>query len=224
MKLLVGLGNPGPRYAGTRHNIGARAVGALAAELRAPLAEERFFGRFARAEIAGVAVGLLVPETFMNASGAAVAAALAELPVEDAARDLIIALDDVDLPFGRLRLRARGSDGGQRGLGDVLAVLGSEHVPRLRIGVGRAADPARDTRDYVLDAFSPEENAALPALLARAGDALRCFATAGIAEAMNRFNAAPPTAAAAAELPPKTASVATLAQILEELDRDREDR
>jgi PTH1 family peptidyl-tRNA hydrolase len=159
--------------------------------LRAPLAEERFFGRFASAEIDGVAVALLVPETWMNASGAAVAAALAELPVGDRARDLIVALDDVDLSFGRLRLRARGSDGGQRGLADVLAVLGSEDVPRLRIGVGRAADPAQGTRDHVLDAFSPAEDAALPALLTRAGDALRCFATAGIAAAMNRFNGAP---------------------------------
>jgi PTH1 family peptidyl-tRNA hydrolase len=194
VKLLVGLGNPGPRYARTRHNVGARAVAALAEALRAPLAEERFFGRFAQGQIAGVDVALLVPETWMNASGAAVAAALAELPLADRARDLIVVLDDVDLPFGRLRLRARGSAGGQRGLGDVLAVLGDEDVPRLRIGVGRAADPARDTRDYVLDAFSAEEEQALPALLARAGEALACFATAGIAEAMSRFNGMAPPA------------------------------
>ena len=91
---------------------------------------------------------------------------------------------------------ARGSDGGQRGLGDVLAVLRRDDVPRLRIGVGRAADPARDTREFVLDAFSPDEDVALPALIARAGEALRCFATHGIAEAMNRFNgpAQPPPA------------------------------
>ncbi|MBM4381888.1 MAG: aminoacyl-tRNA hydrolase [Deltaproteobacteria bacterium] len=194
MKLIVGLGNPGPRYALTRHNIGARVVGALAAELRVPLAEERFFGRFGAGEIAGERVGLLLPETWMNASGGSVAEAVAELPIEDVSRDLIVALDDVDLPFGRLRLRARGSSGGQRGLADVLAVLAREDVPRLRIGVGRSAEPARDTKDYVLDAFSPEENAVLPALIARAGDALRCFATAGIAEAANRFNGVgPPT-------------------------------
>jgi PTH1 family peptidyl-tRNA hydrolase len=85
-------------------------------------------------------------------------------------------------------VRAKGSDGGQRGLRDVLAALGREDVPRLRIGVGRSAEPARDTKDHVLDSFSAEEDAALPALIARAGDALRCFATAGIAEAANRFN------------------------------------
>jgi PTH1 family peptidyl-tRNA hydrolase len=194
MKLIVGLGNPGPRYARTRHNIGARVVGALAAELRVALAEERFFGRFGTGEIAGEAVGLLLPETWMNASGGSVAEAVAELPIADVSRDLIIALDDVDLPFGRLRLRARGSSGGQRGLADVLATLGREDVPRLRIGVGRSAEPARDTKDYVLDAFSADEDAALPALIARAGDALRCFATAGVAEAANRFNGMAPPA------------------------------
>lgn len=195
MKLIVGLGNPGSRYAETRHNVGARAVRALAAELGVSLDEERFFGRFGVGRIADTEVGLLLPETWMNKSGSAVAAALAELSLEEIARDLIIVLDDVDLPLGRLRLRARGSDGGQRGLGDVLAVLGHENVPRLRIGVGRAADPARDTKEFVLDSFTPEEAPTLPLLIARAGEALRCFATAGIAEAMNRFNAAPPSGA-----------------------------
>jgi PTH1 family peptidyl-tRNA hydrolase len=188
VKLIVGLGNPGPRYARTRHNIGARVVGALGAELCIALAEERFFGRFGAGEIAGEAVGLLLPETWMNASGASVAQAVAELPIADVSRDLIVALDDVDLPFGRLRLRARGSSGGQRGLADVLAALGREDVPRLRIGVGRAADAARGTKDHVLDAFSPEEDALLPDLIQSASDALKCFATHGAPEAANRFN------------------------------------
>jgi peptidyl-tRNA hydrolase, PTH1 family len=193
VKLIVGLGNPGARYAHTRHNIGARVVGALAAEIGVALAEEeRFFGRFGVARIADVPVGLLLPETWMNDSGGCVAPAVAALGLEDISRDLIVALDDVDLPFGRLRLRARGSDGGQRGLRDVLAALGREDVPRLRIGVGRAADPAGETKDYVLDAFSAAEAALLPALIERAGAALRCFATAGIDEAANRFNGPPP--------------------------------
>jgi PTH1 family peptidyl-tRNA hydrolase len=193
VKLIVGLGNPGPRYARTRHNVGARVVAALATELGASLAfEEHLFGRFGVARVADVEIGLLLPETWMNASGGSVAPAVAELSIEDVSRDLIVALDDVDLPFGRLRLRARGSDGGQRGLRDVLAVLGREDVPRLRIGVGRAAEPARDTKDYVLDAFSPEEDAVLPSLIRRASDALKCFATDGAAEAANRFNGFPP--------------------------------
>ena len=191
MKLIVGLGNPGPRYARTRHSIGARAVRALAAELGIACEEERYFGRFGVGRIEAEEVALLLPETWMNRSGASVGAATLELPLADLSRDLIVALDDVDLPFGRLRLRARGSDGGQRGLRDVLAVLGREDVPRLRIGVGRDADPMRETKDHVLDPFSADEDAALPELLARAGAALRCFAVAGIADAMNRFNAAP---------------------------------
>jgi PTH1 family peptidyl-tRNA hydrolase len=188
VKLIVGLGNPGARYARTRHSVGARAVRALASELGVALEEERFFGRFGSVRLESEDVGLLVPETWMNHSGASVAAAVGELALAAPERDLVIVLDDVDLPFGRLRLRARGSDGGQRGLRDVLSALGRDDVPRLRIGVGRAADPAADTRDYVLDPFSPNEDAALPELLARAGAALRCFATAGIGEAMNRFN------------------------------------
>lgn len=189
MKLIVGLGNPGARYARTRHNIGARVVAALAAELGIALElREELFGRLGVGRLGELEVALLLPETWMNASGGSVAPAVAALAIEDVSRDLIVAADDVDLPFGRLRVRAKGSDGGQRGLRDVLAALGREDVPRLRIGVGRSAEPARDTKDHVLDSFSAEEDAALPALIARAGDALRCFATAGIAEAANRFN------------------------------------
>jgi PTH1 family peptidyl-tRNA hydrolase len=198
MKLIVGLGNPGPRYARTRHNIGARVVAALASELGVSLAEEeRFFAHFGAGRIADVPVGLLLPETWMNASGGSVAPAASALGLEDVSRDLIVAVDDVDLPFGRLRVRARGSDGGQRGLRDVLAALGREDVPRLRIGVGRAADPARDTKNYVLDAFSPEEEAALPKLIQRACAALKCFATDGATEAANRYNGLPPPLAPA---------------------------
>jgi PTH1 family peptidyl-tRNA hydrolase len=197
VKLIVGLGNPGPRYAHTRHNIGARVVAALAGDLRIGLDEdERVCGRLGVGRIGDTEVALLLPETWMNASGGSVAPAVAELRIEDVSRDLVIAADDVDLPFGRLRVRARGSDGGQRGLRDVLAALGREDVPRLRIGVGRAADPARDTKDYVLDAFSHEEDALLPALIQRAGEALRCFATHGAAEAANRFNGMPAIPAA----------------------------
>ena len=124
------------------------------------------------------------------------APAVLALAIEDVSRDLIVAADDVDLPFGRLRVRSKGSDGGQRGLRDVLAALGREDVPRLRIGVGRAADPARETKDYVLDGFAPEEEALLQALLQRGSDALKCFAIHGAAEAANRFNGLPPPAPA----------------------------
>lgn len=192
MKLIVGLGNPGPHYARTRHNIGARVVSALAAELGVALAEdERLFGRAGLARLGDQDLALLLPGTWMNASGGSVAPAIEVLGVAEIARDLIIAADDVDLPFGRLRVRARGSDGGQRGLRNVLAVLGRDDVPRLRIGIGRAADPGRETKDYVLEGFSADEEAVLPELILRAAEALRCFVTHGPAEAANRFNGLP---------------------------------
>jgi PTH1 family peptidyl-tRNA hydrolase len=193
MKLIVGLGNPGARYANTRHNIGARVVRALAEELGVSLEpRETLFGRYGAGRIGAAPVSLLLPDTWMNASGASVAAALARLEGVEVARDLLVVLDDVDLPFGRIRLRARGSDGGHRGLRDVLAALGTEQVARLRIGVGRGGEPGSDTKQHVLDAFASAELEALPALIERASAALRCFAEEGIAEAMNRFNGLPP--------------------------------
>jgi PTH1 family peptidyl-tRNA hydrolase len=187
VKLIVGLGNPGRRYERSRHNAGFRVLDALAERARAEPAQRRFAGRYAECALAGERVGLLAPETFMNRSGEAVAEALAALPLADPAADLLVVLDDADLPFGRLRLRARGSSGGHRGLGDVLERLGTEAVPRLRFGIGRPAEP-RDTVDFVLDDFSGEEEALLRHALPRAADAVACFAREGIAAAMNRFN------------------------------------
>jgi PTH1 family peptidyl-tRNA hydrolase len=165
VKLVVGLGNPGPRYAGTRHNVGFRVVEAYAA----PLA-------------------VLEPGTFMNRSGGSVAEAVGDLEI-DPGRDLLVVFDDADLPFGRLRLRGHGGDGGHNGLGDVLTWLETREVPRLRVGIGRPEGPM-DTRDWVLGGFSPDEEAALPDLLRRAADAIDCFAAEGVVAAMNRFNAA----------------------------------
>jgi PTH1 family peptidyl-tRNA hydrolase len=187
VKLLVGLGNPGPRYARTRHNVGVRVLDAVAGRARAVLAERRFGGRCGEGTLAGERVLLLAPETFMNRSGAAVAEALAALPGLDPACDLLLVLDDADLPLGRLRLRARGSSGGHNGLADVLETLDSEAVPRLRFGIGRSAEP-RDTADWVLEPFAPAEEELLARALPRAADAVECFARAGIAAAMNRFN------------------------------------
>jgi len=187
VKLIVGLGNPGPRYERTRHNAGFRVLDAVAARARAGPAERRFGGRFAEGTLAGERIGLLAPETFMNRSGQAVVEALAALPIADPAADLLIVFDDADLPLGRLRLRARGSSGGHNGLADVLERLASDAVPRLRFGIGRPAQP-RDTVDWVLEPFAAEEEALLRELLPRAADAVACFASEGIAPAMNRFN------------------------------------
>jgi PTH1 family peptidyl-tRNA hydrolase len=191
VKLVVGLGNPGRRYSRTRHNVGFRVTGRLRERWRLPEPEERFEARFARARVAslgGLDVGVLEPETFMNESGASVAAALRKLPIEDPAHDLLVVLDDADLPFGRLRLRAEGGDGGHRGLADVLARVGRRDVARLRFGIGRPELPM-ETADFVLAAFSTEEERALAGHLERAAEAVETFLLEGIAPAMNRFNA-----------------------------------
>jgi PTH1 family peptidyl-tRNA hydrolase len=197
VKLIVGLGNPGPRYERTRHNAGFRVLDAVAARARAGPAEPRFAGRFAEGTLAGEHVGLLAPETWMNRSGEAVARALAALPIADPAADLLVVFDDADLPLGRLRLRARGSSGGHNGLADVLERLATEAVPRLRFGIGRPAEP-RDTVDFVLEPFAAAEEALLKQALPRAADAVACFAAEGIASAMNRFNGPWPEAPGAA--------------------------
>ena len=162
----------------------------VAERARIALDEERFGGRVGRGSAAGHEVCLLLPGTWMNDSGTAVAAALRGLAIEDPA-DLLVVLDDVDLPLGRLRLRARGSDGGHRGLADVLERLGREDVPRLRFGVGRPDQP-RDTSEWVLERFRPEERAAVEEAVERAAAAVECVVAEGVAAAMNRFNASPP--------------------------------
>jgi PTH1 family peptidyl-tRNA hydrolase len=193
VKLVVGLGNPGPRYADTRHNVGLRVAEHFAARCGISLTARRFAGRWGSGVLPGahpVAIAVLLPETFMNRSGEAVAQAVAGLPGLEPTRDLIVVLDDVDLPFGRLRLRPAGGAGGQKGLADVLERLGRRDVPRLRVGVDRPPGTG-DTRDHVLAPFSTEQRAALPEILERASDALVVALGEGLAVAMGRFNSDP---------------------------------
>ena len=194
MKLVVGLGNPGPRYADTRHNVGVRVLERFAGDHGLALDARRFASRFGSGSIAHggerLAVALLAPETFMNRSGEAVAQAASELELEDVASDLLVVFDDVDLPFGRLRLRPGGSAGGHRGLGDVIERLARNDFARLRFGVGRPA-PEQDTVDHVLEAFSAAEQAALPDHIARAARAIEVALCAGVSAAMNEFNRDP---------------------------------
>jgi PTH1 family peptidyl-tRNA hydrolase len=191
VKLIVGLGNPGPRYHGTRHNVGFRVVDSLASRLRIPLEPSGFEGRFGRGRAHGIDLGLLQPHTFMNNSGSAVLAALDALPVEEVSSDLLIVYDDADLPLGRLRLRPRGGDGGHLGLRDVIACLGTHEVPRLRFGIGRSPD-APDTVTHVLQEFAGSESQLVEGALERACAAVESFLLEGIVATMDRFNAAPP--------------------------------
>ncbi|NRA08451.1 MAG: aminoacyl-tRNA hydrolase [Myxococcales bacterium] len=196
--MVVGLGNPGLGYALTRHNVGFRIVERLAQACSIEIDEQRFGGRFRRGFVAGaearrVEIGILQPATFMNRSGGAVQAAVRDLGIRDCERDLLVVFDDVDLPFGQLRVRAFGGAGGHRGLADVLEGLGElgvEEVPRLRFGVGRS-ESGGDTANYVLEPFSAVEESQLPERLSLAAEALLVALGEGIPAAMNRFNRAP---------------------------------
>jgi PTH1 family peptidyl-tRNA hydrolase len=185
MKLVAGLGNPGRAYDGTRHNIGFDVLEALAKRAGSPGRRARFQGEFAQSTIRGCPVLLLWPLTWMNLSGASVLAAKDFYKIDDA--DILVLCDDFQLPTDTIRLRGSGSSGGQKGLSDILARLGSNAVPRLRIGVGPL--PAGWTSaDFVLGKFTKQERPAVAALVERAADAVEEWVGAGIESAMNRFN------------------------------------
>ena len=184
-KLVAGLGNPGARYDRTRHNMGFMALDALAALLGVSLDREKHQGLYAETMVEGERVMLVKPLTYMNRSGACVAACCRNR-ITDFSRVLVI-VDDVNLPLGRLRLRPGGSDGGHNGLRSVAEQLGSTDFPRLRLGVGRQADD-RDLADYVLSRFTPEEWPTAEALAKTGAEAARCWLTSGILETMNRYN------------------------------------
>ncbi len=187
MKLIVGLGNPGPKYAGTRHNIGFAVVDELAARRGATF--EAAPVDVLMAKVRGESPALLAkPLTFMNRSGEAVGALLRYYRIEIG--DLLVIVDEVHLPLGRLRARARGSAGGHNGLKSIIAHLGDE-FSRLRVGVGRG-DAQRDLADHVLAKFDADERADVEEMTKRAADAAELFVTAGIAAVMNRFNGGDP--------------------------------
>ena len=184
MALVLGLGNPGPRYAGTRHNVGWRVLERLVGRWGATPAGEHDTWRAWRAERAGRTVDLLVPLTFMNASGLALEAWRGDRTLEPA--ELLVVVDDVYLPVGRLRLRTSGSSGGHRGLESLETVVGRDFT-RLRIGVG-AAEDAAGLREHVLDEFDVDETIVVDEALERAADAVECWVAEGSLAAMNRFN------------------------------------
>jgi PTH1 family peptidyl-tRNA hydrolase len=185
VKLIVGLGNPGRRYQGTRHNIGFDVVDALAARHRAEWenAPRDIDGVTARWRTADTI--LAKPLTFMNLSGGAVVGLLQFYKVELA--DMLVVVDDVNLELGRLRTRGGGSAGGHNGLKSVIASLGTEEFARLRIGVGRG-DDRRDLADHVTAKFERDERENVAAATGRAADAVELFIAEGIGPVMNQFN------------------------------------
>jgi PTH1 family peptidyl-tRNA hydrolase len=190
VKLIVGLGNPGKEYRETRHNVGFMVADELARrhQLQWAMAPGQVPETFVAKRFGEPSWLVAKPLTFMNRSGEAVAA-LARYYGIDAA-DLLIVVDEVALPFTRLRARARGSAGGHNGLKSVIAGLGSTEFPRLRLGVGRG-DARRDLADHVLAKFEKGEQADLETLIARAADAAEMFAVADIEKVMRTYNPDP---------------------------------
>lgn len=182
--LIAGLGNIGAEYAHTRHNIGFDVLDALAGASNIAFASDRY-GSVAEMRVKGRTLVLLKPSTFMNLSGKAVAYWLQREKIE--VENLLVVVDDIALPFGSLRLRARGSDGGHNGLKDINAVLGSDAYARLRFGIG--GDFPRGMQiEHVLGKWTPDEQAALPPRLDAAGEIVRSFATQGLERTMNLYN------------------------------------
>ena len=181
---MLGLGNPGRRYARTRHNVGWRVVESLAGRWRAAPGEATEAYRSWRAEARGREVDLLVPLTFMNRSGAALEAWRERHGLEK--DGLLVLVDDVYLPVGALRLRGLGSSGGHQGLESIEGTLGTREYARLRIGVG-ASESAR-LEEHVLEELPRDEEETLAEALARAADAVECWIGEGLLVAMNRFN------------------------------------
>lgn len=188
MHLIVGLGNPGSQYSGTRHNAGFMAVNRLAEHFAAGPAKAQFHASVIQTQIDGQKVLLMQPLTYMNASGQAVAEAARFFRIEPA--NILVIVDDTALPVGVIRLKHRGGDGGHNGLADIQRALGTDAYPRLRIGVGepRVGEQRIAMRDYVLGRFTEEERSLLPAVLERCTQATRCWLTQGIDAAMNKFN------------------------------------
>ena len=188
MKLVVGLGNPGPKYAGTRHNIGFDVLDYLAAAPGVGRWRARFEALVTEAVEGTEQVLLLKPETFMNLSGRAVRAAVDFYTLTPA--DLLVVCDDIALPLGKLRARARGSDGGQKGLRSIREQLGTDEYSRLRIGVGAPGEHL-DASDHVLSRFKPGERAAVEEAVAQAAQAVLLWVRQGIDVCMNRVNGEP---------------------------------
>ncbi len=196
VRLIIGLGNPGRRYEGTRHNVGFDVLDEVAARRALEFSSAPAEAVMARTREVEPGVMLAKPLTFMNLSGTPVSVLVRyyRIPLDD----LLIVAEDVNLPLGRLRARARGSDGGHNGLRSVIDALGTQTVPRLRVGVGRG-DTRRDLAAHVLARFETSERPAIREAVVQAADAVEAFIVEGIGPVMNRFNGPPGSDAGADE-------------------------
>ena len=184
-KLVVGLGNPGPKYENTRHNIGFMVARKLLALVSADSVKAKFEGEFAEGTAGGCKALVLCPTTYMNSSGKSVKKALEFYKLSPA--DVLVICDDMNLALGQLRIRAKGSSGGQKGLGDIIRLLCTEDVPRLRIGID-PAPPGWDVPDYVLSKFKRSEEDTVEKAVELAAHASVDWITQGIDYCMNQYN------------------------------------
>ena len=188
--LIVGLGNPGKEYAHTRHNAGWRAIDILADKLGCKIDKGKFQGLYGQTTYNGEKLYLLKPLTYMNLSGRSVLQLSAYFNIPP--QRIIVLFDDISLEPGRLRVRADGSAGGHNGIKSIIAEVGSQDFPRVKIGVGGKAHPDQDLADHVLSGFTASEEKALKSALDRAADAALCIMDHGVPETANRFNGSKP--------------------------------
>ena len=188
MKLIVGLGNPGSQYAGTRHNVGFDVIGELSRRFDAEAAQTKYKSEYVDIRIGSDKVLLIAPMTFMNCSGEAVIQFVNFYQPD--LEDLVVVCDDMNLAGGRIRWRAKGSAGGQNGLNDIIKRLGSNAFPRLRIGIGRPPGQM-NTTSWVLGQFREEERECQELAMVRAADSLEKWVQVGLNPVMNEFNRDP---------------------------------
>ena len=188
--LIVGLGNPGREYEKTRHNAGFRALDILADNLGCKVDRLKFQGLYGQVNYQGTKLYLLKPQTYMNLSGRSVLQLSAYFNIPP--QRIIVLFDDISLEPGRLRVRADGSAGGHNGIKSIIAEVGSQAFPRVKIGVGGKAHPEQDLADHVLSGFSASEEKALSVSLKNAADAALAIIDRGVPEAANRFNGSKP--------------------------------
>jgi PTH1 family peptidyl-tRNA hydrolase len=193
IRLVVGIGNPGPDYANTRRNVGFWLANRLARRHGMEFSTKASSYHLAEGEIAGRAVAIAKPRTFVNASGGAVVHLIRRLKL-DHAQELLVVSDHIDLPAGKVRLRRKGGGGGQKGIADIIAKAGTDEFARLRIGIGRPVVDGKpswepdDVADWVLSEPAPSERELLDAAVERAISAIECALADGIDAAMNRYN------------------------------------
>ena len=186
MYLIVGLGNPGRNYVGTRHNIGFEAVDTLCAKFDIKMNKEKFRAVCGEGRIAGEKVFVAKPQTYMNLSGESVREIRDWYDIEE--NHILVIYDDISLPVGKLRMREKGSAGGHNGIKNIIYQLETDVFPRIKLGIGAPEHPEYDVKDYVLGRFSKEEVDILIPVVIRAAEAVETWIAKGAQTAMNQFN------------------------------------